>query len=613
MKRDVRRFISLSLAGALCASLVSGCAPKEAEPQAGGGHEPLTILTAGMNFEPFEELLHELYPEIRLEFMSYTGANATGYSQYLLENGEVPDIYSQGVFGLPDKQKEYLLDLSGYEFCGNYKTADINQVTLDGGVYMLPASQSIIGLYYNKTLFEERGWAVPRTLDEFRALAETVGAAGIKPLSAQFSLPGNGFFDVFTMAKTSYLSTPAGQQWERDFQAGNATAAEGLSDAVDLLQLLIDDGILAADDTDNTFSDSWNAFTDREAAMYLNAGVITSFTQNEDGTGDEYGIMPFFGRDREDSVLITLPIRYYGLSKTLAEPGREQKLEDAVKVMELLATERGQASLMALNVRYIAPLKNSTIPADSPFREVEDAIQSGHTSTLAYAGYEPIIIGVGEKVRDWVAGECTGADVLALMDELQTEYLNAGLEPVAVAAQDLTQEQVAQLEAEALRRAAQADIGLISLGEYHLDGTENKTGVCGKLFEGDISREGINVIMPVSFQLPISVLTLTGADIKALLESGLVKEEGAEGFPYVPAGIVVTKDGGGAVKSVALADGAPFDETAVYRVAINSDDCSEETGRRGNIQETELVMADVVTAYLRENSPLVPLAPSLVA
>ena len=611
MKKKTRKALSLSLAGALCASLVSGCAPKEAEPQAGGGHEPLTILTAGMRYGAFQELLAETYPEVRLEFISYIGANGTGYSQYLLRNGEIPDICSQGVFTLEEEQQNYLLDLSGYEFCSNYKTADINQVTLNGGVYMLPASQNIIGLYYNRTLFQERGWTVPQNLDEFLALSADVRAAGLRPVAAQFGLAGNGFFDLFTMAKTDFLSTPEGLQWERDFQAGKATAAEGLAGGAELLQTLIDNGVLDPADTERSDSEVLGAFFGREAAMYMNAGTLPRFTQNEDGTGDTYGIMPFFGKDPGDTVIVSLPIRYYGLSKTLAEPGNEQKLEDALKVMSLLATEKGQASLQPQNTAYIAPLKNSTIPEDSPFLEVRDVIQSGHTTTLAHAGYEPILIDVGNKVTDWVAGKCTKDEVLKLIDECQSAYLANGPVFVVEAAQEIDTEQTAQLEAEAIRQAVGADVGLVSLSAYY-DGVQNDTGICGKMFAGGLDQEDFNTIMPSSFLKTLSVLTLTGADIKALLETGLVKEEGAKGFPYVPAGIVVTKDGDGAVKGVTLADGSPFDEAAVYTVSFNRADFSEETGQKGAAKETELVMADVVTAYLKENSPLVPLAPSLV-
>ncbi len=609
MKNKWRRTLALLVAAALAAGLLTGCGREERPVSTNGEHEPLTILTQGTDYRAFEALLREKYPEVRLECVSYRGSNGTGYSQYRLEHGDIEDIYTLSIFGSPDKQKEYLLDLSGYEFLNKYKTADINQVTLDGAVYMVPASLLMIGIYYNKTLFAEQGWPVPRSFEDLKALAPVIRAAGIAPLTARFDLPGNGFFDLFTMAKTDFLSTPAGRQWELDFQAGRATAEEGLASAVDGLQMMIDCGLLCAEDTTRSGKETLSRLYSREAAMYLNAGTIDRFTQNEDGTGDQYGILPFFGEEEGSDVLITMPMKYFGISKALAEPGKEQKLADALKVMEVLATQEGQRALLqkaqTSETPYVTPLKDDVIPGDSPFAEVEDLIRSGHTSTLAYAGYEALLIPVGEKVRDWVAGSCTGADVLALADEKQAEAVNDTLPPVAVAAQDFTVEQTARLEAEAFRTAAGADIGLVSLGAYH-DGVENPSGVCGRLFAGDISKDVINAVSPNKHTDTLCLLTLTGAQVKELLETGFVADETGPGFPYVPAGLAVSKAPDGTIQKIVMADGAALEGAAVYTVAIDAGGFTEAVGQAGSVKETELTVVDVIADYFSTHSPLSP-------
>lgn len=608
MRRRWEWIIILVLSVCICGVLLLGCDKTET---ASKEHKPLTLCASAIDYQEFEKLLKEKYPEVNLEIISYTGSNSTGYAQYTLEHGEIPDIYNVSVFGMQEEQKQYLLDLSGYEFLNNYKTADINQISIDGAVYLVPASSSIIGIYYNKTLFSEQGWEVPSNYQEFKTLIEKIKATGIDPAAAQFKLPGNGFFDLFTLAKTEYLSTPAGIKWEKDFQKGNATASDGLSDASALLQELIDCGFWKAEDTQHTYQETMDHFYNRGAAMYVNAGTIQRFTQNADGTGDQYGIMPFFGSAEDSSVLITSPMRYYGLSSTLAEPGNEQKLEDALKVMSLMATEEGQQSLVTKVDNYVAPLKNTEIPEGSPFHGVESFIRNGHTSTLAYAGYEPIIIGVGEKVRDWVAGKCSGNDVLTLMDQLQAEYLKSGKEPaVAEAIQDFTSEEIAQFQADALRQAAGTDIGLVSLGGYH-DGLENPSGVCGQIFQGDVTQGVINAISPGIYTDPVCILTLSGGEIKSLLETGFMVEGDVKGFTYIPAGITVSKNTGGQVKEILLPDGTALDETGSYTVAIDEGGFTEETGEAGKVQTTDLVVVDVISKYFSAHSPLSPLEPSL--
>ena len=614
MRKKSMRATALVLTACLLASLLSGCGKNATENTVSGEHEPLSVVTTGAN-EKFKALLAERYPEVKLELVSYAGGNATGYCQYQLERGKVPDIYNTSIFGMQEEQREYLLDLSGYEFLNNYKTADINQVALDGAVYLVPASMNIIGIYYNKTMFEEHGWAVPANLEELKALCLEIKAAGIDPVAAQFELPGNGFFDLFTLAKTDFLATPAGIQWEQEFKAGKATAAEGLSGAAEVLQELIDCGFYTVEDTQRRQADTRDRFFNGETAMYVSASMIQKFCQNEDGTGDQYGIMPYFGAGEDSFVLISQPMRYYGLSKELGEPGNEQKLEDALKVMSLMATEEGQYSLPMRVDDYVTPLKNSAIPEDSPFHEVEEVLQNGHTSNLAYAGYEPIIVGVGEKARDWVAGKCTGEDVLALMDQLQTEYLAAGKEPaVAVAETDFTLEESAQLQAEALREAAGTDIGMVSLGGYD-NGIENKSGVCGLIFYGDLNKGVVNAIVPGIYTDPVCILTLSGADLKGMLETGFVVQGGENAeqasFSYIPAGITVSKNADGKIKEILLPDGTALDETGSYTVAIDEGGFTEETGEAGKVQTTDLVVVDVISKYFSAHSPLSPLEPSL--
>lgn len=53
----------------------------------------------------------------------------------------------------------------------------------DGKVYGLPMEQDLMGVYYNKDLFAEKGLEVPKTYAEFQALAEKLKAEGIVPIA----------------------------------------------------------------------------------------------------------------------------------------------------------------------------------------------------------------------------------------------------------------------------------------------------------------------------------------------------------------------------------------------------------------------------------------------
>lgn len=60
----------------------------------------------------------------------------------------------------------------------------------DGKIYLAPLYYSTTGLFYNKTVFEENGWDVPVTWDEFFELGEKANAAGRSLFTYQGLAPG---------------------------------------------------------------------------------------------------------------------------------------------------------------------------------------------------------------------------------------------------------------------------------------------------------------------------------------------------------------------------------------------------------------------------------------
>ena len=108
--------------------------------------------------------------------VEYHGAsnNPSGYIDRMVESGNAPDIVYSGAILREDLQKNYLLDLSAYDFAGRYSVSIINQRDVDGALYMLPGTYSVFSMLYNKSLFEEKGWTVPTTNDEFVALCRQI-------------------------------------------------------------------------------------------------------------------------------------------------------------------------------------------------------------------------------------------------------------------------------------------------------------------------------------------------------------------------------------------------------------------------------------------------------
>jgi raffinose/stachyose/melibiose transport system substrate-binding protein len=71
-----------------------------------------------------------------------------------------------------------------------------------GNLYGVSATAEVVGVYYNKTLFEENGWIVPTTFDEFTTLLGEIKAAGVTPI-AFGSLDGwNGIHEFSAVQHT---------------------------------------------------------------------------------------------------------------------------------------------------------------------------------------------------------------------------------------------------------------------------------------------------------------------------------------------------------------------------------------------------------------------------
>ena len=52
-----------------------------------------------------------------------------------------------------------------------------------GNIYGVSPTAEVVGVYYNKTLFQKNGWTVPATFEEFMSLLATIKAAGVTPIS----------------------------------------------------------------------------------------------------------------------------------------------------------------------------------------------------------------------------------------------------------------------------------------------------------------------------------------------------------------------------------------------------------------------------------------------
>ena len=109
------------------------------------------------------------------------------------------------------------------QFSEAFKQASTGE---DGKQYFVPYYSYPWAVFYRKSLFEEKGYEIPTTIDDFEALCKEMQADGLTPLcfADQEGWPAMGTFDAINFRQNGYdfhLSLMAGEEsWESDEAKG---------------------------------------------------------------------------------------------------------------------------------------------------------------------------------------------------------------------------------------------------------------------------------------------------------------------------------------------------------------------------------------------------------
>ena len=504
-------------------------------------HEPITINAPYRNISGFVDKVHEKYPEINIEVVPYSGQNTTAWMKAMLASGELTDIYFTTYYTPQiDKVSDKLLDISGYDFTENYVQSRLREVTCDGAIYMLPLYYSCFGITYNKTLLEKNGWALPTSLEEVEELAPKVEEAGYDLCLDLFQYPGYGFQYLCNILDTGYLSTIDGLQWQADFLSGNANIEDTpeMLENMKVVERWKDIGLL--NDQGDPQSDAATKEKMLEGnTLFLLGSANDLYTDDQEH--DEYKLMPYLSEDGKQNVYLLNVNRFVGLNKDLEEEGNEQKLEDALHIMEVLSTEDG---MWALNMNQkdtsLLPLKDVKVGENSYYADAVDDLNEGHTAPFIYSGWENIIAPVGEKMIAYCRGESTLEEVIDCMDENQSLITNKAALIITEVTETLDTDDCAKLIGICFAQATDADAALVSENAYYPESEKmNAEGVSGTLFALPVTDQEIVSILPTGWNENIQTVTLTGAKIKELAEKGYARDADGMIYPYA----LVTKEG----------------------------------------------------------------------
>ena len=606
----MKKFISFLLAAAIVFSLAACGSVKEPDSAPSDKKKvSLSVLCVNTDYSRnFVRTIQKHFPDVDLQ-VEYHGAsnNPSGYIDRMVESGKAPDIVYSGAILREDVQKNYRLDLSAYDFAGRYSVSIINQRDVDGALYMLPGTYSVFSMLYNKSLFEEKGWTVPTTNDEFVALCRQIREeSDIIPVAHTGFTVGTYWRMLGALAQSGFLGTSEGAEWTKEFVKGEASFEEGFGEAIRMMQGWKEAGVLDSSDITSVNSDVYAKLTNREAAMAYPVGGLASLSKAISDGEDEIGAFPFLGKDAESGLLTTSINFNFGLSKSLGDKGNEKKLAKALDIMVFLSSEEGQKELAVLDTD-VSPLGKKTPPAENtPYADVWELVESGDCLPYLLTDYYDVWVQCGSELKEAMMGDGSFDAIAADMDELHKKAMadQQSVLPLATVEEDMTHQQTVQIMADLLYETG-SDVAIVSDGIF-IDGIANTTGVSGRLFAGDIYSETSYIInIPGAFNKNLVRLTLTGRELFELLEGGRSVTDGNKTavFDYYWSGVDAQIENGKIV-SAALKDGTPIEESKTYTAVMCAGDYDAEAYPNG--EDTGIIVSDAYLAVMEGKTITAP-------
>jgi raffinose/stachyose/melibiose transport system substrate-binding protein len=204
-------------------------APAATQPAAGSATEPVTLVVWDQFYRDVESnVMNTLnaefeaaHPGVKIERVVKTLDDLKVTLKTALSQADGPDV-AQVNQGRSDMgamvQGGLLLPLNDYATQFKWgervssSVASRNSFTEDGktfgqgNLYGVSPTAEVVGVYYNKGIFESNGWQIPKTFDEFQALLADAKAKGVTPISFG-SLDGWNAIHMFS-AVQHLLVTP---------------------------------------------------------------------------------------------------------------------------------------------------------------------------------------------------------------------------------------------------------------------------------------------------------------------------------------------------------------------------------------------------------------------
>lgn len=217
-------------------------------------------------FKKIEERFNSTHDNIHLTIDSPNEAMTILKTRFIRE--DYPDIVGIGgdINYSNFLDADLFMDISDLEEVGRVKQSYLDmdkelEFIPREGIYALPYAANAAGILYNKDMFEEHGWKIPETWDEFIALCEQIQSEGILPLYL-------GYKDTWTcLAPWNALAVGlTASDACNQVNMGNTTFAKTYRETAEKIKVLLD--YAEPNPYAYGYNDACTAFARGQSAMY---------------------------------------------------------------------------------------------------------------------------------------------------------------------------------------------------------------------------------------------------------------------------------------------------------------------------------------------------------
>lgn len=583
--------------------------------------EPVTITIAYTGVDAARDYLfhvRERFPDISIELISNDSTIATiretdGLLVYLSEHLSVADItISNGLNQELPRLTEAFADLSGKDYSANYQTSYLNDVAIDGSVYYFPFYLTVKGLICNKSLFDEKGWQLPGSYEEFCALLETISKdpEGITPLYDEQSLTTVPYWLSVYYALNEGAVLP-GYEALQDFNRTLDIRGMELSNTLSYMTLLAKAGCLSeetlnqVEETDVSVSKGFYSLGRRETAMAFGSGTTWTVLKNR-GFKDEFVMLPMYSPNCPEGYVLEQQNLNIGVSKAAMDnPQKEAAIDE---LMRYITSEIGQQKLLEYSSGIKSPCYGIMNVESRKFMErILPALQKGYI--VQTVDFPPMEDSIDQVIAEYLFhnddGHLSEQEVFTALDRsvrLRHTALLEDEKPVAAVTQNLTHHESTYHLLNAMAEEAGADFAVLpqTKGNNYY-GTANLSDIFRTNIRSGLLT-GKNIRSLMVWDTPLHVYSITGDELLKLMDynTSVLMIYGAQ-MEYTYDQDQETYRTTGAI----LLDGSRISPSDTYTLVTSAVVSLSSRSGPPEVKE-DILLSDALIAYCRRKETLSP-------